>query len=176
MPSKSSSVLKELQSSLKSFVATRKSIYKLVEQIANKRNQLSYISSEQLDSIFGSSVVSASTFSMAMNEELYEMKESVGTARTELQAIVTTIQELIAGLMRAPSLLEDLPIEPHFLIELVGQIQQQVVIEILAAKKVTDFEDVSIDQDLLVTAMATFKYSPYLRQSDLDLLIELTVK
>jgi hypothetical protein len=170
-----SSGLKEIQASFKVFKESQRSTEKLVEEIARKRNELSYVTADQIENVFGSSLVSASKFSLALDNEVYEIKKKIEKCQLDTADSIEQIQESINQLQGHVST-EGFPIELSFLCELLDSMQQQSAVEVLVVEKVTNFNDASLDQDMLVTLIAAFKYSPYLRQSDVDLVLDTKMK
>ena len=189
------SSLRELQKHLKAFRDAQRGTGKLVEEIASKRNELSFINPDQIESVFGAPLASISKFSMALDNEIYAMKKKLDKKQIETKDSLEQIQSVVNKLQTQSA---DCPVDMSFLHDLVvrlshcalasyphlfsiisfsqAQLLEQSAVEALAVAKMTNYDDASLDQDMFVTLITAFKYSPYLRQTDVDLVLDLTIK
>jgi hypothetical protein len=157
----------EIQQSLRKYKESRLKLLKCVQEMANLRNQLTYLSSEMIQKNIGMDVKSS-----RMTFQLYDRVHELTSDITELRAAQTATMLGAASTLEAcrsdPKDFKDIRIDIDFLQEFLVGAQQQHLLESAVAERMTAMEDGSIDQDCVVTMIACFEHPPYLSVSDLE--------
>lgn len=153
----------KLRHSVTNYKQCRLKLQALVQQMINLRSQLTYHSQELLSGSVGV-LMRASKLSCMVHGQYRDVADESAVLKSELISVVQSMKESVC-IGRSDSAVVALDFD--YLKGFVSNIEQQLVLELSIADYLSDLDKVA-EHDEMVSMMACFEYSPYLRLEDLD--------
>lgn len=158
----------QLRKLLQEYLTERKNHVKGIEIFINKRSEASYVTNIKINSAIGSHVKPISLQTM-VNQDLYSMKDKLSEYKDYSFNFLKRLKDVTAscGLVK-----DENSIDQSYLEGLVSKLQQQILLEVDATEKILDLDQQTIDHDCLITLLAYFKYNPYVKVDEIEVLTE----
>lgn len=142
----------------------------LFQDLVNAKNKLSHIKQQKLVSL--GFMTSSSKVSLQVYDEISDLIRALDEVQNSMIVEVATITNMQGCL--ASSFPCDWPVDESFLVELLQQVKNQTALEASILNRLRNLtHGGEKDQDLSITLMACLTYPPYLRKSDMRLLLDL---
>jgi hypothetical protein len=156
----------DLKNKLREHKRSRQKVSDLVENIANNLNKKTYFTTEKLHASLGSAV-KPSLLCQQLDNELFD-------AFVKLEATQKLQEEQLKALARLIEISsDDLPVEASALKTILSQLERQLLLEISVSSALMSYEEHPAAQDDLVAMVACFRFSPYIKESDLEHLLSI---
>jgi hypothetical protein len=152
----------ELKASLESYRDRRIQLISRTQELAQLRNKMSYLSTDQL-SRAGASAIQSSRLAVQLNSEICE---AGSTVQELLRLVLADTKAVKCTILTLPP--EFQTFSSEFIGRFVGDLEQQHNLEYSIVDAIVNAESSAIDQDSLTTMMACFEYPPYLTEGRLD--------
>ncbi len=151
---------------LEHFIDFRKQAIVEVQAITNLRNKHSHLSTDNVNSSIGVGI-NSSRLSFLLNDELDLHAGKLHQHQCEMKECIESVSKFLSSAEDAASL----PIDALALHKVLQDMQQQLLLEMTIAQKLSSYDESTITQDSLVTMTACFNYTPYLSLQELDMII-----
>jgi hypothetical protein len=152
----------ELKASLERYRDRRIELINRTHELAQLRNKMSYLCTDQLSSA-GASAIQSSRLTIQLNSEICEASNTV---KELLRLVLADAKTVKCSILSLPP--EFQAFSNEFMCRFVGDLEQQHNLEYSIADAIVNAESSAIDQDSLTTMMACFEYPPYLPEGRLD--------
>lgn len=158
----------DIKTILNEYRDLRKQSIKQVELIVNTRNKHSYLTKEKIQATMGSGI-NPSRFGLQFDEEV----AIVGSKLKEIQDRMIYLADALTNLVSAlPNEISSaLPVEFSVIQEVQGGVLQQTLLETTIGQRLASYDETALSSESLTTMTSAFKYPPYLRLNQLDLII-----
>ena len=164
---KKSSIDLDVKTIFNEYRDLRKQSIKLVEAIINTRNKYSYLTKEKLQNSM-SSAINTSRFGLQFDEDLQEQGDALNKIHERMTFLGNTLSNLLTA---RPSEIESkLSVDFSLVREVHESMTQQILLEKSIGRRLASYTD-SISSESLITMTAAFKYPPYLRLNQVDLIV-----
>ena len=167
MTSKGLDIHKNIKKLLTDYKDARKSSIVQVEQIANTRNKFTYVTNEKLQSSLGSTV-NSSKLNLLLSDELYDQANKLSSFQQQMKLSIESLTQLMTA---DEKVLESLPVDVSMVRQVIGEMQQQLLLETMIADKLSSYDEGTISPDMLVTFLACFSYPPHLVMGNIELIL-----
>lgn len=157
-----------LKNAIRKYQGLRSSVLQLIQAFVNKTNQLTFVSSDLIQSSVGTDV-KASRATFSLNDQLEELKASIASIQSDIAAVLLETMICKSKIKASSS------VDGDFVCYVIGQIQQQQLLESTILDKIVGSDSSLIDQDSMVTMIACFEYPPYLREADVQALLSVAI-
>lgn len=156
-------LLDHAKNNFRDFKNCRGKEVELVSSIVNLINKKTYFTAEKVQSAVGSAV-KPSAIAFALDNKLFDLFAQLDSLQRQLTESLSLLSDIAAS---AGADAESSPLDGSNLQNVVEQMRQQLLLEKSLASSLVSHSDRS-DQDGLLTLLACFQLSPYLRMADID--------
>jgi hypothetical protein len=153
----------KLRHSVTDYKQCRLQLQALIQKMINLRSQLTYHSQELLSGSVGGSL-RASKLSCMVHSQYRDVADESAVLKSQLISVVQFMKESVCFGRCDPAVIA---LDFDYLKGFVSNVEQQLVLELSIADYLSDLDNVT-EHDQMVTMMACYEYSPYLRLEDLD--------
>lgn len=164
--------LQQLKDELKIFKTKRDQSATLLESVINQVNQKSYYTKDKIQQTLGDQV-RPSSLGLSFDEDYLDTLDQLQKVRIDVQNSVQKLSEFCIYLDQMS--VEQLPLDREAYRKLVKDIQRQTLLEETICSQLLRYTDISHqdpDQDTFITMIASFRYSPYLNETEIDLILQ----
>lgn len=158
-----------VKNQLREYKATREKVTATIEKVANLINRKSYYSAAKVQASFGSAV-KPSLISHSVDNDLFESLVALQDLHRQAEGTVQALDAILTSAGSDPSQ-QKWSCDPDSVRNVVAQMKQQLLLENFILSSLSRFNEHNVDQDALVTMIACCKFPPYLRESDLEHLL-----
>jgi hypothetical protein len=153
------------------FQKIRRKTIELVEVIVNLKNKKTFLTKEHLSN----EALSVAKVSLTLDEDYFLHLEALRANRSEIlltfQSMSVIMVDLANTIEQSKEIETTIPVDFKFLKDIHEQINQQTMLDEMTVHQL--IESVSQDQDELVTLLSCLKYSPYLKENEFRMLLDI---
>lgn len=165
---KKNDVMMDVRTILNEYRDLRKQSIKQVESIINTRNKYSYLTKEKIQQTIGSGV-NPSRFGLQFDEELHEHGDKLKEIQDRMTFLANTLSSIVCSLTTEVG--SSLPVDFSLVQEVQASVLQQTLLECTIGQRLASYDDMSLSAEGLVSLTSAFKFPPFLRPNQLDLII-----
>lgn len=165
--------LQQLKDSISAYKQLREKSATMLESIINQINQKSYYTKDKISQSMGD-IVTASKLALTFDVDCFDSIDKLRTLRLQVTSAVQQLSEFTLYVDQIAAESDKFPIDRELFRGLVKDIQRQTLLEETICSqllRLSEFSNQDPDQDTFITMIASFRYAPYLNETDLDLIL-----